>query len=49
MAEDNDEIIRYEKRKLKELAKDFLNANIQQGQHWSIIDARSALALYRTY
>lgn len=39
----------FEKRKLKELAKDFLNATIQTGHHSSIIDARIALALYRTY
>jgi hypothetical protein len=38
-----------QKRKLKELAQDFLNANIQSGHHSSIIDARVALALYRKY
>lgn len=38
-----------QKRKLKELATDFLNANIQSGHHSSIIDARVALALYRKY
>ena len=37
------------KRKLKDLARDFLNAEIQTGQHSSIIDARIALALYRAY
>jgi len=35
------------KRKLKELAEEFLNAKIQCGHHSSIIDARAALALYR--
>lgn len=38
-----------QKRKLKELADEFLNARIQQGHHSSIIDARVALALYRTF
>lgn len=38
-----------QKRKLKELADEFLNAKIQQGHHSSIIDARIALALYRTF
>lgn len=38
-----------EKRKLKDLAGEFLNAGIQMGHHSSIIDARVALALYRTY
>ena len=38
-----------QKRKLKELADEFLNAKIQQGHHSSIIDARVALALYRTF
>ena len=38
-----------QKRKLKELAEEFLNAKIQQGHHSSIIDARVALALYRTF
>jgi hypothetical protein len=38
-----------EKRKLKELADEFLNAKIQEGHHSSIIDARVALALYRTF
>ena len=38
-----------QKRKLKELSEDFLNAKIQQGHHSSIIDARVALALYRTF
>jgi len=37
----------FEKRKLKDLAKEFLNATIQEGHHSSIIDARVALALYR--
>lgn len=36
-----------EKRKLKELASDYLNASIQVGHHSSVIDARVALALYR--
>ena len=35
------------KRKLKDLAAEFLNAEIQTGHHSSIIDARAALALYR--
>jgi len=39
----------HEKRKLKELASQFLNAKIQTGHHSSIIDARVALALYRTF
>ena len=39
----------YEKRKLKDLAKDFLNASIQTGHHSSVIDARIALALYRSF
>ena len=34
---------------MKELADEFLNAKIQQGHHSSIIDARVALALYRTF
>ena len=38
-----------QKRKLKELADEFLNAKIQEGHHSSIIDARVALALYRTF
>lgn len=38
-----------EKRKLKELSGDFLNAKIQEGHHSSIIDARCALALYRRF
>jgi len=37
------------KRKLKDLASEFLNAEIQVGHHSSIIDARVALALYRTF
>ena len=37
----------FEKRKLKDLAKEFLNASIQTGHHSSVIDARIALALYR--
>lgn len=37
------------KRKLKDLASDYLNADIQSGHHSSIIDARAALALYRTF
>ncbi len=36
-----------EKRKLKDLASEFLNASIQTGHHSSVIDARVALALYR--
>ena len=43
------EVVGYEKRKLKELAKEFLNAQIQEGHHSSIIDARVALALYRNF
>jgi hypothetical protein len=38
-----------QKRKLKELAADFLNARIQTGHHSSIIDARVAMALYRNF
>jgi RNA exonuclease 4 len=38
-----------EKRKLKDLAREFLNASIQTGHHSSVIDARIALALYRQY
>lgn len=34
---------------MKDLAVDFLNAEIQTGKHSSIIDARIALALYRAY
>ena len=37
------------KRKLKDLSEEFLNAEIQTGHHSSIIDARVALALYRTF
>lgn len=37
------------KRKLKDLADDFLNARIQEGHHSSVIDARAALALYRLH
>lgn len=37
------------KRKLKDLAGEFLNAECQTGAHSSIIDARVALALYRTF
>lgn len=37
------------KRKLKDLADDFLNASIQDGHHSSVIDARAALALYRLH
>ena len=37
------------KRKLKDLAADYLNADVQTGHHSSIIDARVALALYRTF
>jgi hypothetical protein len=40
---------RLQKRKLKELAAEFLNAKIQTGHHSSIIDARVALALYRNF
>jgi len=36
-----------QKRKLKDLSAEFLNAEIQNGHHSSIIDARTALALYR--
>ena len=39
----------FEKRKLKELSNEFLNASIQMGHHSSIIDARIALALFRTF
>lgn len=39
----------FEKRKLKDLAKDFLNSLIQVDHHSSIIDARVALALYRMF
>lgn len=39
----------YERRKLKDLAKDFLNASIQNTHHSSVIDARVALALYRLF
>jgi len=35
------------KRRLKDLAEEFLNAEIQAGHHSSIIDSRAALALYR--
>jgi hypothetical protein len=31
------------------LAEEFLNAKIQEGHHSSIIDARTALALYRLH
>ena len=37
------------KRKLRDLAADYLNADIQGSVHSSIIDARVALALYRTF
>ena len=37
------------KKKLKDLASEFLNAKIQEGHHSSVIDARTALALYRMY
>lgn len=37
------------KRKLKELSEEFLNAQIQDGHHSSVIDARAALALYRMH
>lgn len=37
------------KRKLKDLAGEFLNAKIQSGHHSSVIDARAALALYRMH
>jgi hypothetical protein len=40
---------RMQKRKLKELSAEFLNARIQTGHHSSIIDARIALALYRNF
>jgi DNA polymerase III epsilon subunit-like protein len=42
-------ILGFEKRKLKELAREFLNATIQEGSHSSIVDARVALALYRSF
>ena len=42
-------VVGFEKRKLKELARDYLNARIQESTHSSIIDARVALGLYRTY
>ena len=38
-----------QKRKLKDLAEEFLNAGIQDGHHSSVIDARTALALYRMH
>jgi hypothetical protein len=38
-----------QKRKLKELSAEFLNARIQQGHHSSVIDARVAMALYRNF
>lgn len=38
-----------QKRKLKDLAREFLNADIQKGHHSSVIDARAALALYRSF
>ena len=37
------------KRKLKDLAAEFLNGTIQQGHHSSVTDARAALALYRLF
>lgn len=37
------------KRKLKDLSEEFLNAQIQEGHHSSVIDARAALALYRMH
>jgi len=37
------------KRKLKDLAAQFLNARIQDGHHSSIIDSRAALAIYRMH
>lgn len=40
---------RIQKRKLKDLGEEFLNARIQHGHHSSIIDARAALALYRLH
>jgi DNA polymerase III epsilon subunit-like protein len=40
---------RIQKRKLKSLSEEFLNARIQHGHHSSIIDARAALALYRLH
>lgn len=40
---------RMQKRKLKELAAEFLNARVQSGHHSSIIDARVAMALYRNF
>lgn len=38
-----------QKKKLKDLAREFLNADIQEKQHSSVIDARAALALYRMH
>jgi hypothetical protein len=40
---------RVQKRRLKDLADEFLNALIQDGHHSSVIDARTALALYRMH
>lgn len=37
------------KRKLRDLSADFLNGDIQSSHHSSVIDARVALALYRTF
>lgn len=39
----------FRKKKLKDLAREFLNADIQNGSHSSVIDARVALALYRMH
>jgi hypothetical protein len=40
---------RVQKRRLKDLAEEFLNALIQDGHHSSVIDGRTALALYRMH
>jgi hypothetical protein len=45
----NSSDLRPQKRKLKDLAEEFLNASIQDGHHSSVIDARAALALYRMH
>lgn len=34
-------------RSLKKLTEDYLNRQIQQGQHNSVIDAKASMALYR--
>ena len=45
----NSSDLRAQKRRLKDLADEFLNASIQDGHHSSVIDARTALALYRMH